>query len=165
VRNKSVFLDERLIYLTENGDLVRSKSEWIIADKLKAAGIKYQYEQPLVLDGVERLPDFTIRDEDTNTVWYWEHNGMLSDDEYRKRWARKEAAYRSAGILPLPEMDDGRVGTLLVTEEHEGTGLDLNAILANIKVICEFPAFRRHFVFGVMAPPDFRRNGATAFSA
>jgi hypothetical protein len=30
---------------------------------------------------------------------------------------------------------------------------------------CEFPAYRRHFVFGVMAPPDFRRNGATAFSA
>jgi hypothetical protein len=30
---------------------------------------------------------------------------------------------------------------------------------------CEFPAYRRHFVFGVMAPPDFRRNGATAFPA
>jgi hypothetical protein len=30
---------------------------------------------------------------------------------------------------------------------------------------CEFPAYRSHFVFGVMAPPDFRRNGATAFSA
>jgi hypothetical protein len=137
VRNKSVFLDEKLIYLTENGDLVRSKSEWIIADKLKAAGIKYQYEQPLMLDGVERLPDFTIRDEDTNRVWYWEHNGMLSDDEYRKRWKRKEAAYHKAKILPLPlpEMDDEREGTLLVTEEHEGTGLDLNAILANIKLI------------------------------
>lgn len=137
VRNKSVFLDEKLIYLTENGDLVRSKSEWIIADKLRAAGIKYQYEQPLVLDGVERLPDFTIRDEDAGTVWYWEHNGMLSDAEYKKRWQRKEAAYRRAQILPLPlpEKDDGRVGTLLVTEEHEGTGLDLNAILANIKLI------------------------------
>ncbi|MCL2876506.1 MAG: ATP-dependent RecD-like DNA helicase [Betaproteobacteria bacterium] len=137
VRNKSVFLDEKLIYLTENGDLVRSKSEWIIADKLKAAGIKYQYEQPLVLDGVERLPDFTIRDEDAGTVWYWEHNGMLSDEEYEKRWQRKEAAYRRANILPLPlpVKDDGRVGTLLVTEEREGTGLDLNAILANIKLI------------------------------
>ncbi|MDM8359633.1 MULTISPECIES: AAA family ATPase [Pandoraea] len=137
VRNKSVFLDEKLIYLTENGDLVRSKSEWIIADKLKAAGIKYQYEQPLVLDGIERLPDFTIRDEDAGTVWYWEHNGMLSDDEYRKRWERKEAAYRKAGILrlPIPETDDGRAGTLLVTEEHEGIGLDLNTILANVKVI------------------------------
>lgn len=137
VRNKSVFLDEKLIYLTENGDLVRSKSEWIIADKLKAAGIKYQYEQPLVLDGIERFPDFTIRDDDAGTVWYWEHNGMLSDDEYKKRWERKEAAYRKAGILPLPlpEIDDGRVGTLLVTEEREGVGLDLNAILANIKTI------------------------------
>ncbi|WP_298210237.1 AAA family ATPase [Acidovorax sp.] len=137
VRNKSVFLDEKLIYLTENGDLVRSKSEWIIADKLKAAGIKYQYEQPLILDGVERLPDFTIRDEDAGTVWYWEHNGMLSDGEYKKRWERKEAAYRRAKIVPPtePTKDDDRTGTLLVTEEREGTGLDLNAIHANINLI------------------------------
>jgi len=137
VQNKSVFLDARLIYLTENGDLVRSKSEWIIADKLKAAGIKYQYEQPLILDGVERFPDFTIQDEDSGTVWYWEHNGMLSDDEYKKRWERKEAAYRNAKIfpLPLPQKDDERNGTLLVTEEYEGLGLDLNAITANINLI------------------------------
>jgi len=137
VRNKSVFLDEKLIYLTENGELVRSKSEWIIADKLRAAGIKYQYEQPLILDGVERLPDFTIRDEDAGTVWYWEHNGMLSDDQYSKRWERKKAAYHKEKILPLPlpNGEDGRVGTLLVTEEHEGVGLDLNAIIANIKLI------------------------------
>ena len=63
---------------------------------------------------------------------------MLSNDEYKKRWQRKEAAYRRAQILPLPipeKDDDGRVGTLLVTEEREGTGLDLNAILANIKLI------------------------------
>ena len=137
VRNKSVFLDEKLIYLTENGELVRSKSEWIIADKLKAAGIKYQYEQPLVLDGVERLPDFTIRDEDAGAVWYWEHNGMLSDDEYKRRWERKKAAYHKANILslPPPDQDDGRNGTLLITEEREGMGLDLNAILANINLI------------------------------
>ena len=90
-----------------------------------------------MLDGVERLPDFTIRDEDAGTVWYWEHNGMLLDDEYKKRWQRKEAAYHREKILPLPlpEQDDGRVGTLLVTEEREGTGLDLNAILANINLI------------------------------
>lgn len=134
VRNKSVFLDRKLIYLTENGDLVQSKSEWIIADKLKAAGIKYQYEQPLMLGGVERLPDFTIRDDDANTVWYWEHNGMLSNDTYKKRWERKKKAYREAGILPLEE-GGGQNGTLLVTEEREGVGLDLNAITANINAI------------------------------
>lgn len=137
VRNKSVYLDERLIYLTESGDLVRSKSEWIIADKLSAARIKYQYEQPLILDGVERLPDFTIRDEDSGVVWYWEHNGMLSDATYTSRWKRKLAAYGRAGIMPppVPETDDGRVGTLLTTEEREGTGLDLDAIRANINMI------------------------------
>lgn len=45
--------------------------------------------------------------------------------------------YRKAQILPppWPEKDDGRSGILLVTEEIEGTGLDLNAILANIKLI------------------------------
>lgn len=134
VKNKSVFLDERLIYLTENGDLVRSKSEWIIADKLKASGIKYQYEQPLVLEGVERFPDFTIRDDDSNTIWYWEHNGMLSDEEYKKRWERKKNAYRKAGILPLDE-GGGENGTLLVTEESEGVGLDLEVIMTNIKAI------------------------------
>ncbi|MEG6445612.1 AAA family ATPase [Enterobacter roggenkampii] len=137
VRNKSIFLDEKQIYLTENGELVRSKSEWIIADKLKAVGIKYQYEQPLILDGIERYPDFTIRDDDSGMVWYWEHNGMLSDDAYRARWERKETAYLKAGILPPPihDINDGRSGTLLVTEEREGSGLDINAIFANIKLI------------------------------
>jgi len=123
--------------LTENGELVRSKSEWIIADKLKAAGIKYQYEQPLILDGVERYPDFTIRDDDAGTIWYWEHNGLLSDSEYRKRWERKKVAYNKEKIFPpsTSDTDDGRNGTLLVTEEHEGVGLDINVIQANIKLI------------------------------
>jgi DNA gyrase subunit B len=30
---------------------------------------------------------------------------------------------------------------------------------------CEFSALRSHFVVGVMAPPDCRRNGATGFAA
>jgi hypothetical protein len=137
VRNKSVFLDKKLVYLTDNGELVRSKSEWIIAAKLKGAGIKYQYEQPLILDGVERYPDFTIRDEDAGTVWYWEHNGMLDDDEYRARWKRKEAAYLKAKIRPLSQQkkDDESVGTLLLTEEGNGTGLNLDAINSNINLI------------------------------
>lgn len=62
---------------------------------------------------------------------------MLSDEEYKKRWERKKAAYGKAMILPppIPAEDDGRVGTLLVTEEHEGIGLDLKTILANIDLI------------------------------
>lgn len=134
VKNQPVFLDSNLIYLTERGELVRSKSEWIIADKLHAAGIDYQYEQPLTLDGVERFPDFTIVDDDSGTTWYWEHNGMLSNAEYRQRWERKLDAYRKHGILPMEE-GGGENGTLLVTEEKEGAGLDAGQIKNNIDAI------------------------------
>jgi len=134
VNNRSVFLDSNLIYRTERGELVRSKSEWIIADKLHAAGIDYQYEQPLPLGEVERFPDFTIVDDDTGSTWYWEHNGMLSNDEYRKRWERKLEAYRKQGILPLSE-GVGEKGTLLITEEKKGYGLDADQIKTNIQTI------------------------------
>lgn len=133
-RNKTVFLDSNLIYRTDRGELVRSKSEWIIADKLHAAGIDYQYEQPLILGGVERLPDFTIVDDDSGVIWYWEHNGLLDNVEYRERWERKLAAYRGDGILPLSE-GGGDNGTLLITEEKRGTGLDSAAIGKNIDAI------------------------------
>lgn len=134
IGNRSVFLDSNLIYRTEHGELVRSKSEWIIADKLHAAGIDYQYEQPLVLGGIERFPDFTIVDDDSGNTWYWEHNGMLSNDEYRERWERKLAAYRKQGILPLAE-GGGENGTLLTTEEKVGVGLDTEQIKKNINAI------------------------------
>lgn len=132
--NQSVFLDGNLIYRTEQGELVRSKSEWIIADKLHRAGIDYQYEQPLMLGGVERFPDFTIRDDDSGTTWFWEHNGMMHNHEYRQRWERKLEAYRQHGILPLSE-GGGDNGTLLLTEEHEGKGLSAEEIDANIQLI------------------------------
>ncbi len=134
VRNKTVFLDSNLIYRTDRGELVRSKSEWIIADKLNTEGIDYQYEQPLMLGGVERLPDFTIVDDDSGVIWYWEHNGLLDNTEYRERWERKLAAYRDDGILPLSE-GGGDNGTLLITEEKRGAGLDSAAIVQNIDVI------------------------------
>ena len=134
VSNQAVFLDNNLIYCTERGELVRSKSEWIIADKLHAAGIDYQYEQPLLLAGVQRFPDFTIIDDDSGRTWYWEHNGMLSDRDYLKRWERKLAAYRAQDILGLEE-GGGENGTLLVTEEQAGTGLDAGHIQSNIDEI------------------------------
>ncbi len=34
-----------------------------------------------------------------------------------------------------------------------------------VDALCEFPAYRSHFISGVMAPPDFRRNGARRFPA
>ena len=132
--NETVYLDSQLVYKTAKGELVRSKSEWIIADQLYHAGIDYQYEQTLNLNGIECLPDFTIIDEDSGITWFWEHNGLLDDEEYKRRWEKKLEAYREAEILPLGERRGG-VGTLLVTEERVGSGLRIEDIQNNINHI------------------------------
>jgi hypothetical protein len=136
VGNSNIFLDSNLIYRTDRGELVRSKSEWIIADKLHAAGIDYQYEHPLIINGHQRFPDFTIIDDDSGKRWYWEHNGMLSNDSYRERWERKLVAYKKEGIFPLEE-GGGKSGTLLITEEKDGVGLDAKIISQHIASIKE----------------------------
>lgn len=135
VRNTSRFLDDHLIYRTERGELVRSKSELIIADKLSRAGVDYRYEQRFDLPGGgARYPDFTIVDDDSGGIWYWEHNGMMGNPEYEKRWQSKLSEYRDAGVLPLTE-GGGDNGTLVVTEERLGVGLDVEQVDAYIREI------------------------------
>lgn len=121
---RSMFLEEGLIHRTERGDLVRSKSELIIADKLHARGIGYAYEQPLTLgNGQLRYPDFTIADHASGITFYWEHLGMLNDPGYRARWKRKRAEYISADIKPY-EDGGGLEGTLIETSDDSNGGLD-----------------------------------------
>lgn len=123
---KPLFLDKNLIYRTQRGELVRSKTEWIIADKLQAAGITYSYELPLVMGGVTRYPDFTIKDDDSGVTVYWEHLGLMNSDQYVERWERKEAAYRSLGIVPPNEFEYGKSAGVLVTTVEDGERRDLS---------------------------------------
>lgn len=128
VDGKDSFLEEGLIHRTKRGDLVRSKSEVIIANELLAQGInRYEYEAPLSLNGKTRYPDFTIIDEDTGNSFYWEHLGMLNHPDYRRRWERKLEDYRRSGILPHEE-GGGNAGTLIVTQDDERGGIDAEAI-------------------------------------
>jgi len=118
------FLEEGLIHRTERGELVRSKSELVIADKLHARGIDYAYEQPLVLpNGRTRYPDFTIADHARGVTFYWEHLGMLDDPGYRARWERKRDEYLKCGIRPY-EDGGGSEGMLIETRDEPGGGLD-----------------------------------------
>lgn len=126
VENKRICLDKRLIYRTERGELVQSKSEWIIADKLTAAKVPYFYEQPLMLDGVERRPDFTIRDDNRGITWYWEHLGRMDLEEYRERWARKLKGYENAGIVPLEQYNPNVCAGVLLTTVEDGSRGDLS---------------------------------------
>ncbi|MYI56661.1 MAG: AAA family ATPase, partial [Acidimicrobiia bacterium] len=126
------FLEDRLIHRTKRGDLVRSKSEVIIANEMLAQGVdRYEYEAQLRLpDGQTRYPDFTVIDDDTGERYYWEHLGLLHDPEYKRRWERKLAAYRAADILPNDE-GGGEAGTLIITQDDESGGIDAREI-ANI---------------------------------
>ena len=126
------FLEEGLIHRTERGDIVRSKSELVIADKLHARGIDYAYEQPLVLrNGHTRYPDFTIADDAMGVTFYWEHLGLLDDPGYRARWERKRAEYLACGIAPHDE-GGGPEGTLIETRDEPGGRLDSAAIASLI---------------------------------
>ena len=129
------FLEEYLIHKTERGELVRSKSELVIANMLHSRGVSYAYEQPVNFPNNQiRYPDFTVNDVHTGTVYYWEHNGMLSNARYRQGWERKKAEYRAMGILPYEE-GGGPEGVLIETWDQANGGLDTNAIAKIIDLV------------------------------
>lgn len=128
VGSETRFLEDRLIHRTERGDLVRSKSELVIADKLYARRVDYVYEQRLILsEGRVRYPDFTIADHASGITYYWEHLGLLDDPQYRARWERKRAEYLAAGIRPYEE-GGGSEGMLIETRDDSRGGLDAGKI-------------------------------------
>lgn len=118
------FLDQHLLHRTSRNELVRSKAELAIAEKLIAMGVPYVYEQPLLLGGRTRWPDFTIEDDASGITYYWEHLGLLADPAYARRWATKRQAYLADGIRPV-EQAAGADRVLIETRETEGSGLDM----------------------------------------
>ena len=113
-------------YDSERGEIVRSKSEKIIADKLYNMGITYSYECKLRLGGnIVMYPDFTILNPFTRRTWYWEHFGLTNDVTYRDNMSHKLNVYESNGIF----LGDG----LIITTEGERTPLDTKLIGVKIK--------------------------------
>ncbi len=88
---------EYLIYVTDRGDKVRSKSEKIIADTLYKYQIPYKYELPLLVNGTLIYPDFTILKKNGDIV-IWEHFGLMSNEAYRYNVIKKMIAYSFAGF-------------------------------------------------------------------
>ena len=99
-------------HLTDKDDYVASKSEMMIANRLYALGIEYEYEKEVWIGGRCFRPDFTIRTKD-GRIFYWEHAGMMDDPEYRRRHEEKKAFYERNGIR-LQE-------NLIITMDHNGT--------------------------------------------
>ncbi len=87
-------------FITMNGEVVRSKSEKIIADLLYQLGIPYVYECPLDTPGGLVYPDFTILDINNRRVYYWEHRGRLDNLDYVENNIWKTHLYAAAGVFP-----------------------------------------------------------------
>lgn len=126
------FFEEHLIHRTARGEMVRSKSEVIIANALAANGVEYAYERPLTFEGVTRYPDFTIEDMESGQTLYWEHCGMLHVPRYRRRWEEKVEWYRRHGILAHDE-GSGTEGALIVTRDESNGSIDSTRIAKVIK--------------------------------
>lgn len=93
--------EENLKIKGTQGKLLRSKSEAIIDMMLYKNRIPFRYEDRLVLDGITLYPDFVIRHPVSGEFFYWEHFGMMDDEEYRNHACNKINLYCKKGILPF----------------------------------------------------------------
>ena len=121
---------EELKYPTKRGEMVRTKSEAMIADCYYELGIPYRYECAVKLyKGEVRHPDFTLLDKSKRKVFYHEHLGLLDDSGYRRENMQKLDLYRQSGIF---------VGkNLILTHEVAGSPLNIRVFKQNMKELFE----------------------------
>ena len=99
------FQEDAPEYFSDKGVRVRSKSELIIAGMLEKAGVPFYYEKPLKLKGAGIIhPDFTVLNVRKRKTMYWEHLGMMDDDDYRERALDRINLYELAGFFPGEEL-------------------------------------------------------------
>lgn len=89
-----------LIHKTKIGKMVRSKSEVLIADSLYDAKLEFKSEAVLRLANRTVYPDFEILHPKTHKLIWWEHLGLVGDQEYVCENIEKIIEYGRTGIVP-----------------------------------------------------------------
>ncbi|SFQ20783.1 hypothetical protein SAMN02910358_01105 [Lachnospiraceae bacterium XBB1006] len=84
-------------YETIRGEIVRSKSEKILADLFYQMKIPYQYEPRLELGGETKYPDFILYHVQGDKSAYLEHFGMIDIPEYAVANFRRMHLYEQSG--------------------------------------------------------------------
>ena len=102
--NKSTDHPEHLIVPGPKGEMVRSKSEAMIAQVLYSHAIPYRYEEIHDIYGYPIATDFTIMHPKTGKIILWEHFGRCDDPDYQKTIDFKMPRYIRAGYLPGVDM-------------------------------------------------------------
>lgn len=117
---------EHLVHRTIRGELVRSKSELVIANYMHSVGLPYIYERELpgTVDRAKLRPDFSFID-DAGDVIIWEHLGMLDRPDYAAGWDWKRAWYARNGFAQ---------GENLFTTDEIG-GLDMRGVETTARAV------------------------------
>lgn len=90
-------------YVCPNGLRVRSKSEVLIVSRLLYYGVPFRYECGIYMSGYGWVyPDFTIYKPRSETEVIYEHFGMMDDEDYRNKAARKLLLYQENGFVLGP---------------------------------------------------------------
>ena len=99
----------KTIYLTNKGEQVRSKSEKIIADKLQIMDVPYIYEPKIIINGINKYPDFLVLNKRTRESFVWEHFGLSDNPNYASQNLVKMALYEKSnlyiGISVIPSFE------------------------------------------------------------
>ena len=106
---------------TLRGELVRSKSEKILADYFYNKGIPYVCEPEIRLkSGKHVYPDFGILNVRLNKTMYWEHLGLIEQEGYASRNFEKILDYEECGLIL------GK--NLIITLETQERPLDVKVV-------------------------------------
>jgi len=93
-------IDQNSPYITLRKEIVRSKSEVLIADRLYNAGIPYHYEKPHRIGKNQTwYPDFSILNKRTRTEFIWEHFGLVENPDYCSQMIMKLEEYSKNGYF------------------------------------------------------------------
>ncbi len=114
---------------TEKGEQVRSKSEKILADLFHKYNIPYVYEPMIKLaNGRRACPDFAVLNLRTRETLYWEHLGLIDQEEYATKNMEKIHGYEESDLV-LGE-------NLLISMESSKKGLNTKTIEKQIQKKC-----------------------------
>jgi TIR domain len=92
---------------------------------------------------------------------------VWSEQSTNSEWVVNEAssARKRNALVPVlidavePPLEFRHVQTANLRDDNPSIETEYEKLERSVR--CQFPAYRSQFVFGVMAPPRFRRNGAT----
>lgn len=124
---------DSLRFETDRGEMVRSKSEVIIANMLyrQKESLSYKYERPLILENRGKKytlhPDFTVLNLKTGRIVYWEHMGRMDDSKYAADFVWKANLYLLNGYT--------MGGNVIYTYETSNHPLDIRVVKKIIQEI------------------------------